>query len=627
MSKIFTFLLIFFLPLMLFGQNTKKVLVIGIDGCRSDALAAANTPNIDNLINNGIFSPDALNDDVTISGPGWSAILCGVLSDKHLVTNNDFSGNNYENYPPFFKYLEDINPDLNTVSICHWAPINDHIVQGFADEKVSVGTDLEVATQAINFLTLTEPDVVFLHFDDVDHAGHGSGFSIGNSNYIAAIEGADLYVGAVMEAVEQRTNFENEDWLIMVTTDHGGIGTSHGGNSFEERNVFMVVSGNNIPTEVILADSSIVFDEPENCLGDSIELRFDGNDDYVQIPSDPVFDFGMEKDFTVECRVRTNQAADVAIIGNKDWDSGANPGFVFSFKFASGPEWKVNIGDGTNRADLNTGGEIANNEWYTLSVSFDRDGMMKMYQDGEILDSIDISLIGDITTNQGLFFGTDFNTAYDFTGAIAEVRVWNKVLTESVISDWSCNSVDNFHPEFPTLIGYWRMNEGNATTEVIDLAPSGNGNNGTIHGATWGSPDSMVIYDYAATPRLTDIMPTLFTHLCIPIEPSWELDGTSLIPNCVTTNLIDQTIAIKPTLEIFPNPAQKEVNILLKNIQFNHPVQLEIYTSTGKMRQEVSILNEESTFDITNFQKGLYFFTIKTNNGDRITKKVVIYTQ
>ena len=77
---------------------------------------------------------------------------------------------------------------------------------------------------------------------------------------------------------------------------------------------------------------------------------------------------------------------------------------MFSFKFPSGPEWKVNIGDGENRADINTGGEIADGEWHTLSVSFDRDGFMKMYQDGLLIDSTDISAIGDITTNQGLFF-------------------------------------------------------------------------------------------------------------------------------------------------------------------------------------------------------------------------------
>ena len=63
--------------------------------------------NIDNLINTSVFSFDALNDDITISGPGWSSILCGVWSDKHLVVDNSFSGNNYFNFPPIFKYINE----------------------------------------------------------------------------------------------------------------------------------------------------------------------------------------------------------------------------------------------------------------------------------------------------------------------------------------------------------------------------------------------------------------------------------------------------------------------------------------------------------------------------------------
>ena len=111
------------------------VLIIGIDGCRADALTAANTPTIDNLISNGVYSPDALNDDITISGPGWSGMICGVSSAKHLVTNNDFSGNNFDEFPSFISYIEDFDSTLNTASICHWSPINDFIMDDHPDLK------------------------------------------------------------------------------------------------------------------------------------------------------------------------------------------------------------------------------------------------------------------------------------------------------------------------------------------------------------------------------------------------------------------------------------------------------------------------------------------------------------
>jgi len=571
-------LLLLCVPLFIHAQTTKKVLIIGIDGCRADALELANTPTIDNLIANGIYSPDALNDDITISGPGWSAILCGVWSDKHLSVDNSFVGTDYTNYPPLFKRIEDFNSDLNTVSICNWDPINDYIVQNHADFKLNVSSDLEVSNEAINYLSSNDPDCMFLHFDDVDHAGHANGFSPNVSQYITAIEGVDDCISPIMQAISQRPNYNNEDWLILITTDHGGLGTSHGGNSIEEQNVFVIASGNTITQEVIRKDSSIIFDSVYNCLADTVELQCDGDNDYVQIPSNTIYNFGANQDFTIECRVRTNTTGDVAIGGNKDWVSGYNAGFVFSFKYPSGPEWKVNIGDGTNRADMENGGLIADNQWHTLSVSFDRDGYMKMYEDGVLLDSTYIALIGDITTNAGLFFGTDINQDFDFMGSIAEVRVWNSLISGQTIQNWHCNHLDNSHPNYNDLIGYWKLNEGGNANQVVDY--STNSNNGNISGALWHSPDSTWVYDYNNTPRIADVPVTALTHLCVPIDNNWQLDGISLIPDCIGTNIEginNKTSRLIKITDILGRETYQQSNKILFYIYENGEVEKKIY--------------------------------------------------
>ena len=535
MKKLLLILLCF--PLLISAQTTKKVLLIGIDGCRADALELASTPTIDNLIANGIYSPDALNDDITISGPGWSAILCGVWSNKHLSVDNSFVGTDYINYPPLFKRIEDFDANLHTVSICNWNPINDYIVQNYADFKLNVSSDSAVSTEASTYLFSNDPDMMFLHFDDVDHAGHAYGFSPTISQYTTAIEEVDALLAPIIQRVSNRTIMFNEDWLVLVTTDHGGLGTSHGGSTIEEQNVFVIASGNSITHNIIRKDSTFIFDSVYNCLSDTTELQFDGVDDYVQIPSNPSYNFGSTQDFTIECRVRTNTTGDVSIIGDKDWVSGNNTGFVFSFKYPSGPEWKVNIGDGINRADINTGGLIADNQWHTLSVSFDRDGYMKMYEDGLLLDSADISSVGDITANAGLFFGTDINQNYSYNGSIAEVRVWNTLINNQNIQSWHCSHLDFNHPNYNNLIGYWKLNEGSGTTMAMDYVGGFGIPNGTINNSTWYTPDSTWIYDYTNTPRLTDVPVTALTHLCVPIDSSWQLDGVSLIPDCIGTIL------------------------------------------------------------------------------------------
>lgn len=522
--SLFFILLLFSSPSLLKAQSSQKLLLIGIDGVRSDALVAANTPHLDGLIANSTYSLDALNTGITISGPGWSNLLTGAWHDKHGVTDNSFSGSNYGVYPHFFQRIESYDASLNTASICNWNPINDNIVGNIADFKINVGSDAEVASQAANYLNNNEPDALFLHFDEIDGVGHANGFSPDIPVYLSAIESVDTHIGTVLNALNNRPNIANENWLILVTTDHGGINFSHGGSTFEEQNIFIIASGDQIPNQEI---TKTTLPPPNNCLNSSEELYFDGSGDYVSVANSGLFDFGTNQDFTIECRVRTDNAADVSIIGNKDWDSGGNPGFVLSFKFASGPEWKVNIGDGSNRVDINTGGEIADNEWHTLSVTFDRDGDMSMYEDGVFVTASNISNIGNIDTNFDLRFGADGLGAYAYKGAIAEVRVWNKVLDANAINNWYCTEIDNTHPDENNLIGYWKMKEDEGNGMVSDF--SGNDNHGQIVDAIWQMPIS---YDYSNTPRQVDIAVTALTHLCVPIEPAWNLDGSSLITEC-----------------------------------------------------------------------------------------------
>lgn len=79
-------------------------------------------------------------------------------------------------------------------------------------------------------------------------------------------------------------------------------------------------------------------------------------------------------------------------------------------------------------------------------------------------------------------------TSQHFKGRIDEVRVWNTVLSQATIQNHfnSCCPVDQTHPNYANLVGYWRMNEG-VGTNVGDI--TGNGNSGLlINGNTWATP-------------------------------------------------------------------------------------------------------------------------------------------
>ena len=239
---------------LLSGQN-KKLLFIGIDGCRPDALTQAQTPNIDGLINGGIYINDALcsiNGQPTVSGPGWSTMITGVWFDKHGVSDNSFSGSNFDEYPPFNVLMEESSQEYHTASFIMWTPIHTQIFGSTMDYNELHSTyDGSVAQGAADYMSTPNLDVLFLDFDDVDIAGHSYGYSPEANQYINAIENVDEYIGWVIDAMENRPTFQNEDWLVMITSDHGGIDYSHGGQTIEERQIPIILSGSLVSVETL----------------------------------------------------------------------------------------------------------------------------------------------------------------------------------------------------------------------------------------------------------------------------------------------------------------------------------------------------------------------------------------
>lgn len=240
----------------------RKVLVIGIDGCRPDALSAANTPHLDKLIERGTYCVDTqiLADRETpgdtVSGPGWSNLLTGVWPDKHGVIDNSFKGSKYDEFPHFFARLKSRWPDAVTGSFTTWMPIKEKILsaadvgRNFPDpapknlDEYKSG-DRDATAACVEFITEQDPTAVTLYLGQVDETGHKFGFHPKVKDYIAAIETVDAHIGDVLTAIEKRLNLAKESWLVIVCTDHGGVGLNHGGGrkTPEIRDTFLIVSG------------------------------------------------------------------------------------------------------------------------------------------------------------------------------------------------------------------------------------------------------------------------------------------------------------------------------------------------------------------------------------------------
>ena len=83
-------------------------------------------------------------------------------------------------------------------------------------------------------------DFIFSIFEYSDHAGHSTGFDLQNPDYAQAVLDADAAGKAVLDVIAARETYESEDWLILITTDHGGYNRGHGRCTIHERMTFLV---------------------------------------------------------------------------------------------------------------------------------------------------------------------------------------------------------------------------------------------------------------------------------------------------------------------------------------------------------------------------------------------------
>ncbi len=246
------------------GKTEKKVAVIGFDGCRADILNEVQEDNsaISYLLKNGASNNltycggvnfPAENTQATSTAPGWCSILTGAWADEHGITGNGIT-KELEPKTLMTTLIEEKIID-NAAFITKWkghftnnnATYN--IEKAYCEENnIDVDFNLrsgkkDIHTGAMEEVTGTDcADFVFIIYENTDSAGHDFGFTYNNPVYKNGFGTEDAYGYEVIKAIEARETYNSEDWLIIVTSDHGGIGTGHGGASIQERMTFVVMN-------------------------------------------------------------------------------------------------------------------------------------------------------------------------------------------------------------------------------------------------------------------------------------------------------------------------------------------------------------------------------------------------
>ena len=292
---------------------TPKAVFILLDGIPADLVESVSTPFFDEIAKDGGYArayvgghAGGASESPTVSAVGYNSLLTGTWANKHRVYSNQIRSPDYR-YWDIFRLVKQHNPDLNTALFSTWEDNRtkllghgrpeaggdklDYYFDGFendeqrfphdeAREYIKQIDDL-VSREAARYLAQHGPDLSWVYLEFTDDIGHLYG---DGDEMAAAITLMDANVSRIWRSVQARQQTEDEDWLVVITTDHGRdalTGKSHGGQTDRERTIWIATNSTalnehfrNLPGIVDILPS--ILTHLEIAVPQAVSEQFDG---------------------------------------------------------------------------------------------------------------------------------------------------------------------------------------------------------------------------------------------------------------------------------------------------------------------------------------------------------------
>ena len=254
------------------GKARKSVFII-IDGVPADIVERLDLPALQEIASEGAYGRSYVggtkgeyDESPTISAVGYTDLLTSTWVNKHNVPGNSDLNPNY-NYWTIFRIAQEQKKKNTTGIFSSWTDNRTVLVGegkpetgGFKIDYVSDGFELDtvnfphkqferhifdidehVSEEAAKCIKENAPDLSWVYLWYTDDAGHFSG---NGEAFDKSVIDADRQIGRIWEAVKYREANFNEEWMVVVTTDHGRTedGYDHGGQGDRERTTWIVTN-------------------------------------------------------------------------------------------------------------------------------------------------------------------------------------------------------------------------------------------------------------------------------------------------------------------------------------------------------------------------------------------------
>jgi len=532
-----------------YTSGSSKVLYIIADGVRGKAIQQLELPNFRVIARNSLYTFGSLADyrsNKLTKESGLANLLTGVTNAKHNVVDTDLSQANLSQYPSILSRVNSKSSDFSSATFTSNEALSTTLFKD-ADLNVLAQSDAEVITKTAAELSTGNSDFIVANLSDPYTAGLANSFDHTDTQYLAALVQFDKSVGALIDVIKKRDTYEQENWLVIVTSSIGGSAvntevdnTQYGDN---ERNTFTYIYSPKFTRGLLVRPNSteIPFD------GNAVNYTYGANQVNATLANASTYNFpNVTDDFSINFFIKTNNTDNhnyPIILSKRDRGFGGNGWNIF-----------LEARDGNNKLGWNSNisnqifgtKQVNDGKWHSFTVTVSRSGAadsVKVYTDG-VLNAKSTVNTSSLSNEAPLVIGRkagDDNANPNLL--IANLQIYNTVLTEKEVADYAGSTViQPSHPKYTNLIGYWPGYDDVGTNKLSDM--SGNNNHMLLTGNyNWVSYSDVVSYFqppitdsfYKLVPNSVDLPFFIYQWFgIIPVE-SWGLDGKSWTPSLLVS--------------------------------------------------------------------------------------------
>lgn len=227
-------------------------------------VAPSKTPTLDKLMRDGAYSLEARSVLPSSSAVNWASMTMGAGPELHGYTEWGSQKpelpsrmlDQHNLFPSVFAVMREQRPQAEIGVIYEWDGIGYLLPKKALSREINCEGDSATALAAAAYITERKPDLLFVHFSDVDHVGHSTGH--GTPAYYAQVDKTDTYIKKITDAVREAGI--SEETLILVSADHGGINKGHGGKTMQEMRIPWIASGAGIKRRGAIKESIVTYD-------------------------------------------------------------------------------------------------------------------------------------------------------------------------------------------------------------------------------------------------------------------------------------------------------------------------------------------------------------------------------